>query len=57
MTNFSTIRKIAVGVISVIIVLTCGFIWGNSLMSQEQSSESSETVSEVIQTVIDSVLG
>lgn len=57
MKDFSTIRKITVGLIIVLIVLTLGFIWGNSLMTKEESTESSESVSSVIQTVVDAVLG
>lgn len=57
MKDFSTIRKIIVCLIIVLIVLTLGFIWGNSLMTKEESTESSESVSSVIQTVVDAVLG
>lgn len=57
MKNFSLVRKITVGLIIVLIVLTLGFIWGNSLMTKEESTESSESVSSVIQTVVDAVLG
>ncbi|MBQ6980537.1 MAG: VanZ family protein [Clostridia bacterium] len=57
MRNFSLVRKIAVGLIIVLIVLTLGFIWGNSLKTKEESSESSESVSNVIQVVVDTVFG
>lgn len=57
MRNFSSVRKIAVGLIIVLIVLTLGFIWGNSLKTKEESSESSESVSNVIQVVVDTMFG
>lgn len=57
MKEFSTKRKIAVSVIVIIIALTIGFIWGNSLKTKEESSESSESVSNVIQVVVDTVFG
>lgn len=57
MKDFSTIRKIAIGVIIILIALTVGFIWGNSMMSKETSNEKSENVSSTLQTVVDAVFG
>lgn len=57
MKNFSLFRKITVGVIIALILLTLYFIWNNSLMTKEESTESSESVSNVIQTVVDTVFG
>lgn len=57
MKEFSTKRKIAVSIIIIMIALTIGFIWGNSLKTKEESSESSESVSNVIQVVVDTVFG
>ena len=57
MENLSKKRKIAIGVIIAIIVLTLGFIWGNSLKTVEQSSESSGKVYETVKTVVDAVFG
>ena len=57
MKDLSTKRKIVVSVIIILIALTVGFIWGNSIMSKEASSEESEAVSSTLQTVVDAVFG
>ncbi|MBO4251935.1 MAG: VanZ family protein [Clostridia bacterium] len=57
MKDLSTKRKIVVSVIIILIALTVGFIWGNSVMSKEASSEESEAVSSTLQTVVDAVFG
>ena len=57
MKDFSIKRKIAISVIIIIIALTIGFIWGNSLKTKEESSESSESVSNVLQTWVDTFFG
>ena len=50
-------RKVALYIIVALIVFTIGYIWFNSVKSQEESAESSEQVSESFQKVADYVLG
>lgn len=50
-------RKTAVYIIVALIVFTIGYIWFNSVKSQEESSESSEPVYEAVQEAADAVLG
>ena len=53
----STKRKTAVYIIVALIVFTIGYIWFNSVKSQEESAESSEQVCETLQKAADKFLG
>ena len=50
-------RIVAIIITSILIVLNLIFIWGNSCMSQESSSQSSSGVYETIKPVLDATLG
>lgn len=55
--RYSVKRKIAIITIVVLIVFTIGFIWINSCMSQQQSSEESHETYDTIKIVLDTVFG
>ncbi|MBE5736785.1 MAG: VanZ family protein [Clostridiales bacterium] len=50
-------RVVAIIINSILIVLNLIFIWGNSCMSTESSSQSSNGVYETIKPVLDATLG
>ena len=53
----SKAKKIRITVWSVLIVLTIGFIWGNSILSKSASSSESEGLFALLQPVFDFIFG
>ena len=53
----SKTRIAVVIILSVLIVGTLAFIWGNSVLPKEESAEVSSTVYEEVEPVLDTVLG
>ena len=50
-------RIVAIIITSILIVLNLIFIWGNSCMSKQSSSQSSSGVYETIKPILDATLG
>lgn len=50
-------KRIAVALLSLVIILIVLFIFGNSLKSREESKKDSDTIAEVIEPIVEAVCG
>lgn len=55
--NFDRTKKILLITVSALIVITLGFIWVNSMISQDKSASESQAVYEVVKPVFDATFG